>query len=286
MDNLVLRIRQEAPKMSKNYKKIAEYILHNMEECVELKATEIGIKSNTSSASVIRFAKSMGYSGLNEFKIAMVKELHTKKNNTFSTRIDVPIQVEDSLEEIGYKVEDLAKNSITDLFYQMDYVQLSAVIDKIEKAENVYLVGIGASSLAAYDLYHKLNRINKKTMFNFETHMMVEFLHYIKNEDVLIAFSYSGNSTEVIYPAEIAKERGASVVAITQAKKSKLSELANHVLTVPSNEDVIRVGAMNSRMNTMLVGDMIYLGLLQRNLGQVEEDLIRTNELTQKFKYR
>lgn len=57
---------------------------------------------------------------------------------------------------------------------------------------------------------------------------------YTKAGDVLLALSTSGNSLNVVYAAEIARFKGAKVVAMTGAKTSKLSDSADVTISVPS----------------------------------------------------
>ena len=57
------------------------------------------------------------------------------------------------------------------------------------KSGKIHLVGI-ASSLTT--LYHKFNRAGRQAIFNYDSHMMLEFLNYATAQDILITVSYSG----------------------------------------------------------------------------------------------
>lgn len=57
-----------------------------------------------------------------------------------------------------------------------------------------------------------------------------------KQEDVLLVLSTSGNSQNCVYAAITAKAKGMKVVALTGAKKSRLSELADVTIKAPSEE--------------------------------------------------
>ena len=64
-------IRKSYSQLSKTNKKIADYILSNPKVMISQSALEIGESSGTSSASVTRFARKLGYSGLEELKFAI-----------------------------------------------------------------------------------------------------------------------------------------------------------------------------------------------------------------------
>lgn len=63
-----------------------------------------------------------------------------------------------------------------------------------------------------------------------------QVLGYGKQGDILIAISTSGNSANVLYASQIAKLYGMTVIALTGKKGGKLSEIADILVNVPSDE--------------------------------------------------
>lgn len=59
---------------------------------------------------------------------------------------------------------------------------------------------------------------------------------YAKKEDVLIGFSTSGNSQNVVYALEAAKASGIVSIAITGEKESRCSALADICIRLPETE--------------------------------------------------
>ncbi len=59
---------------------------------------------------------------------------------------------------------------------------------------------------------------------------------YAKKDDVLIAFSTSGNSENVVFALEAARAAGIISVAVTGEKKSKCSSLADICIRLPETE--------------------------------------------------
>lgn len=281
MDAL-LEIQNQYTGFSKTNKRIADYVLANYEECLNLTALEIADKCQTSSASIIRFAKTLGFPGLEEFKISLAKA--TLHDDTYGE--DLIISEQDDMLTLKDKVQSMISNSNDLFFYQLDMNQYQAAVKALQDTRHVYLLGIGASALPAFDLYHKLRRINRHATFEFDAHMMVEFFQFLTEEDVVLAFSYSGQSSEVVYPCEIAKAKGAKVIAVTRNAQSPLSDLSDIVLTLPNNEHLIRVAAITSKYSAMLMNDLLYLGIIQKDYTQVEESLVNTSLLTRKLKIK
>lgn len=280
--NVKIIIRNKYGSLSKTYKKIADYMMSNGEELLKLTSIEIAQQCETSSASVVRFVKSIGFSGLDEFKISVAKTL---KKDTVD-RIDPIISKMDDISTLCDKLHILMNGSIDYLFYLLDKNALKKSFDTIRNADNIYLLGIGASFLPAYDLFHKLMRANLKAHFYFDTHMTVEVFNYITKKDTVIAFSYSGSSKEIVYPSEIASSKNAKVIAVTRNKPSKLSKLVDILLAVPDNEELTRIGAIASKYSSMAISDILYLGVIQKRFDSIEKELVNTNILTRKLKLK
>ncbi|MBP2097556.1 MurR/RpiR family transcriptional regulator [Enterococcus rivorum] len=275
-------IRQKYKGFSKVNKKIANYILKDPTLVLSLTANEIASNSETSPASVTRFSKSLGFDSWEEMKLSIA----TKKGaEQTPTMIDPIVSSDDSIEMVCAKVESLLNSTVADLFSLIDKNDLTQSIEKIKKAETIYLMGIGSSSLTAYDLYHKFNRAGKRAVFNYDVHMQFEFLNYSTQKDVLIAISYSGHSKEVLIACEIAKQNSTPVVFITRNSSERITELGDIILLVPENEHLLRVGAIASIASTMAVGDVLYLGSIQDELDTVvEKNMINTRKLVEKLK--
>ena len=174
--NVKLKIRERYQNLSKTNRKIADHILSDTDGFLKMTALDAAESYQTSSASIIRFAKTLGYKGLDEFKIALAKDL-SKEEKIYD--VDTIISKTDDIETLCQKVEMLVDNTNHDLFELLDKDVLSKAIDCLKNSENIYLLGIGASMLPAYDMYHKLKRINFKAHYEFDAHMAVEFFNYV-----------------------------------------------------------------------------------------------------------
>lgn len=66
-----------------------------------------------------------------------------------------------------------------------------------------------------------------------------QVLGYGKKGDILLAISTSGNSSNVIYAAQMAKVQGMKVISLTGSSGGKLKEISDVLLNAPSNETYI-----------------------------------------------
>ena len=153
MNSIVLRIRSVYGSLSKVNRNIADYFIHNLDDVAQETAQEIAKKSNTSPASVIRFAKKMGFAGLEDLKDSMLTEEEEVEENPIV--FDPIVNEGDSFDVMSQKIQVIMENSTKDLFYQLDMEKLSEAINLVKYATTIYAFGIGSSSLPAYDLSQK-----------------------------------------------------------------------------------------------------------------------------------
>lgn len=275
MESIMLKIREKYSQMSKAEKKISDYVLTDSKNCLGLTAVDIAAQSGVSSATVIRYVQKLGFEGLEGFKLALAA-CGVQDDEDI---VDPIISTEDNLDTMCHKLDLLITTEFQDFFYQLDKEALARAILDIKKARKIYLLGIGASMLPAYDLFHKLRRANFPAEFYQDINMMVEFFNYMNKRDVVIAFSYSGQSQEVLYACKIAKQQKARVIAVTRRRDSALRDLADICLFVPDNEAVLRIGAFTSLHTSLMMDELLYMGTIQEDLEHIEVELIKTRKM-------
>ena len=68
--------------------------------------------------------------------------------------------------------------------------------------------------------------------------------NFLKKDDIIICFSGSGNSSNIVNAMKYGKEKGATCIGITGMSGGKISKLSDHTLIVPSN-DMLLIESMH-----------------------------------------
>lgn len=160
---------------------------------------------------------------------------------------------------------------------------LEDVVKALEQAKHVYLFGVGGSAIVCDDFRHKLMRIGKSSSYCLDIHLQMTFVPAMTQEDLAIFVSYSGETKGIVTAAKWTKEMNITSVAITQSAYNKLSKLVDHVLTIPSQEQPLRIGAMSSRCSSLIVVDLLYYGLVKRNKEEYAQKIINTRRIIQEM---
>lgn len=97
------------------------------------------------------------------------------------------------------------------------------------KAPAVFTVGTGRSGLALQMAAMRFMHLGLSSYVVGETTAPA-----IGSSDVLVAASGSGSTSRVVRAAEVARDQGANVVALTTAPDSALAKTATEVLVIPA----------------------------------------------------
>ena len=99
------------------------------------------------------------------------------------------------------------------------------------------------------------------------------------NDDVVVAFSFSGTTDVVAASVKAAKRQGASVIAITGNPDSIIGRCADFCLRTPAIERKVRIGAVSSRYSQQFICDLIFLCLISKHYEEAEELTLKASNL-------
>lgn len=262
-------------------KKIAKVLLDKPEIFLKFDALNLGKITGTSSATVVRFCQSLGFNGLKDFKIELAQE---KPNKSDSERIETIVSEHDTNDTVLKKLAFSVKQNAENTFNMVNTTFLNKAVKLIKEAHIIYIIGIGASSLPAMDLYYKFLRTGRKVMFNMDPHISLESTSFSKPNDVLIAFSYSGLTKEIILMTKEAKENHTPIIVVSRGKGSLLVNLADVVISLPTKERLLRVGAFSSLFSEIYISSLLYLSTIKDDLPRLQSSMRKTESLTNQLK--
>ena len=275
MTDIEIRTRSIYDALSPAEQKVARYFLENLSSVFDDPIASLAEKSGVSQVMWVRFCKSLGFSGLKDMKKNLVSQLREAREEAAvpSSMDFLDTRIYSSTEDIIRGIEASAVDAIKSTAKIQEPAVLEAVAARIAAAQSVRLFGVGASGLVAEDLYHKLLRIDLKAIFCTDTHMQLTYITSMKPGDVAVFFSNSGRTAEILELAKAASERRACIVALTKYGPNPLMELADYVLPTSSPELEFRSGAMSSRVAALLVVDMLFTTLCNKNYDTVAKPL-------------
>ena len=278
MDKTSLNIKVLYDEMGKAEKRIADWLLENPGEILALSIVDLAERCGCSEATIVRFAKRLGFGGYQELKISLAQE-----NDT--TTVSTKITPDDTVEEIYDKVCNDIYCSLEMTKKVLDTKTLEKVCEKIINAKRIVIFGLGNSASVALDAGHKLLRAGCNAFAYSDNHMQVIVASHLCKDDVALAVSHSGSSKDIVEALKIAKQKGATTVAITNCGKSPIQKQCDHVLFTSSDETKYNIHALNSRIAQLSIVNAIYFYIVYRQSGKALESIKETERSLLSKKY-
>ena len=233
MSSVLHTIRTCMDGFSKGQKRIADYILNNYDKAAFMTAAKLGKTAQVSESTVVRFAAELGYSGYPAMQKALQELIRGRLTSVQRiSASEINMEEQDILSKVMHRDMD----SISTTIEQMDRTAFSNVVEQLMQAEHVYILGVRSSAfLAGYlNFYLHLLMNNVTLVQNTAAGEIYEQLVHIGPKDVLLAISFPRYSNMVVHAVDMAYERGAAVIAVTDNRMSPLVPYATESLFVRS----------------------------------------------------
>ena len=210
--NIVQIIRRQYNELNGTNRKIADFILQNLEMATFSSLLEISKKIGVSDASCVRFAKKIGYNGYQQLREALIdyirKILYPSQKSSFLHPQSQPPSIELIMKkDIEYITKTMSKISDKDF---------NRLLDLITDARKIYCVGWGYSSFLSEYLSYTLSYFSYDTVsVTRERRPMVQQLIPAGDDDVIIVFDLLLYSAEVIEAVEYARGKNQNIKIVT-----------------------------------------------------------------------
>ncbi|MCD8038595.1 MAG: MurR/RpiR family transcriptional regulator [Lachnospiraceae bacterium] len=217
----ISRINDKFNRMSKSHKKIAEYIIDHYEQAAFMTAAKLGKTVGISESTVVRFAYALGYEGYPEFQEALAEWVKDKLNSVqkIGAKYGKSTQSEILTSVLNADIE-----KIDDTIDHVDPQAFEAAVDIILNAKHVYIIGLRSCKPLAEFLHFYLNMIRSDVILldSTSTSEIFEQMLRIDERDAIIGISFPRYSMRTLKAMEMANDRNAKVITITDTIHSPM----------------------------------------------------------------
>lgn len=269
-ENILNKITDMIPEMSKGQRAIAQFILANYDKAAFMTALKLGNSVKVSESTVVRFAMSLGFAGYPEFQTALREMVRSRLTSVQR------MEVSDDLMKGGDRVSSILATDISRLRATADEISRTdflAASDAICSARHIYIMGMRSSAyLAGFLAYNFRYMFDNVTLVQTSSGSEVfETLLRAGEGDVVIAMSFPRYSTRIVTAVEFAKSNGAYIVAITDSALSPIAGEADARLYARSDMSYFA----DSLVAPFAVIDALIAELASRKKGELERTLTR-----------
>lgn len=270
-------IHQRRSALTPTEQRIATHVLADPKSAVGSSITQLASASGTSVASIARFAQGLGFSGYPDFRLSLATELDRAESDQKRFQVSAgDVSRDDDAVTTVRKIAFAEASAIERTARQIDIAELERCVNAVRAARRIDIYGAASSGLAAHDLEQKLHRAGLVAQARTDQHLALTGAALLNEHDVAVVISHSGRTLEIVQSAEVAKNTGATTIAITNNPRSPLARVCDLVLVTAVSESTFRSGAMASRIAQLAVLDFLFTRIAQADYDTIIDNLQRT----------
>ena len=237
-------------------RKVADFIIKYPDIVLKSTVLQMAESCNTSEATIVRFCQKLGYKGFYQLKINLARDfgqLDTEQKNFSCGNGD------NDVKKLFFgTIRDLQK---TAEMIDMDVIKQCA--GKILLCNAIYFVAAGNTIPVALDACFRFNTLGFKAYTNTIREYMIAQMNTIGPGDIIFAISRSGSSRFVTDYVELARQKGALAMAVTNNAKSPLSEIADINISMPVDERSYIDSSFHSKVCEFVIMDLLISRLIE-----------------------
>ncbi|HGQ4443106.1 TPA: MurR/RpiR family transcriptional regulator [Streptococcus pneumoniae] len=243
---------------------MADYILVRDSEIVYETSSEIVSKVKVGEGTLNRFCKKIGYSGFQELKLKMTKDILELESQKMSSDTFI-----DEIKNNYLSIVESTRKLI-------DGRQIELAIKLIREAKQILMIGVGSSGNAAREFESSLLRIGIISKTVIDTHFQLMHTALLKDNDLIIAFSLSGSTKEVEETLLNAKRKNVKIISITNYSSRNIAKLSDCVLLTSKKESYLEGGSLMAKASQLFIIDVICTRL---SLINYEDTICKKEEI-------
>ncbi|HGJ6752822.1 TPA: MurR/RpiR family transcriptional regulator [Streptococcus pneumoniae] len=243
---------------------MADYILVRDSEIVYETSSEIVSKVKVGEGTLNRFCKKIGYSGFQELKLKMTKDILELESQKMSSDTFI-----DEIKNNYLSIVESTRKLI-------DGRQIELAIKLIREANQILIIGVGSSGNAAREFESSLLRIGIISKTVIDTHFQLMHTALLKDNDLVIAFSLSGSTKEVEETLLNAKRKNVKIISITNYSSRNIAKLSDCVLLTSKKESYLEGGSLMAKASQLFIIDVICTRL---SLINYEDTICKKEEI-------
>jgi DNA-binding MurR/RpiR family transcriptional regulator len=275
--SVLIRVRGAMPSLRPAEQRVGEAVLADPAAISESSITAVARQCMTSETTVLRFCRAIGLGGYPELRIALARAAQREETDQNARPpVNGTIGENDSVADVVAKISYADSRAVEETGAALDVAALTAAIEAVRAAGRIDVYGLGASALVAHDLHQKLHRLGLISFSWADPHLALTSAAVLEVGDVAIGISHTGTTIDTIDALRVARQHGATTIAVTNFAKSPITEEADLVLTTAARETTFRSGAMASRIAQLALIDCLFTGVAQRSYDHAIDALETT----------
>lgn len=277
--NPIFRIQDSNDSMPKTYRKIANYILENPDSPARFTISQLAKKMGVYPSSITRFCQFLGYSGYPQFKYSAAQ-----RSDHLIQHISA-IDDTDSLAEIKQKLLTNYNQGLEKVMQALTPQIMDQVVSLLLQSNRVYFFSHGGSSTSAQLGQILLMQIGIPTSSFTEISLAAMAAMQLKQGDVAIGISSSGNAKTPVDALQIARRKGATTIGISGFSNTHLAYYSDILLCYNLDVEDTRLMHVSRICETAVLGIIQNWLLKKLDTAKSSQDLQNAKQAFMSARY-
>lgn len=256
---MLIQQKLERVHLSDAQKQALDYIFSQRQKIKEMNITDVARASYTSTATIVRLAKKLGFVGYEELKNSYLQEVEYMDSHFDKMNPNFPFEKDEPIQRIAAKITNLSIETAQDTLKLVQHDSLQKAVQTLVRAKNIHLAAISYSLLLGQIFRLDMMRIGRNVNvcdINGEELFME---NVIQKDDCVLFISYSGEIEKLCLLARRVKEKGAKVITITSIGDNTLKKYSDVILEVSTREKLYsKIKGYSNENSIKLVLDILY----------------------------
>ena len=268
--NVVALMLQEYENFTKSEKKIVDYVLEHQKETQYISITDLSAACDVAVSTISVFCRKLKLAGFNDFKLELAKAALIAGNRTPSSVANEEILLNDSVGTVMEKVYNTNQDALNKAYHMLQEGPVRQAVELMSRAGQVVCLGQGNHSIVAEAAWAQFSTASSKFKTTQDSHLQAVVLSTLAENDVVLYFSYTGATHELLEAAELIASRGAKLILVTRFLNAPASAFADTVLLCGPNELPLQFGSIAAIMAQMYVVDVLFSEYCRQNHEEAE----------------
>jgi RpiR family carbohydrate utilization transcriptional regulator len=271
-EDIISVIKQTAPNLRPSERRVAEAILADVNFALHSANGQLARRAGVSEPTVTRFSRAVGCVGVRELKVKLAQSLVVGR-----IYLEEPPHAGDNLGKptVWQIILDDIHRAINTAERQLVVADFERAADAIASSNKLITLGVGGgSTTVASEAKHRFFRLGVAVSNYSDGQLMRMVAATLDKRDVVLAISATGKPKEIIDAVTIAREYGATTIAVTKPN-SPLAAVADIPLGlyVPETPNALKPTA--SRFAFLAAIDLLAALTAYRSPRETQERMRR-----------
>ncbi|WP_099222669.1 MurR/RpiR family transcriptional regulator [Listeria costaricensis] len=257
-------------------KNIMEYLEKNPESIEKLTIQELAARTYSSNASVVRFARKLGFGGFRELKVQLIKLVEQNNYALSEINPDVPFRYDTSIKKISRDMMQLTNQTLLESYQSLDEAALFTATKRLYEADRIFIYAAGDSQIRAQSFQNKLWKINKYPILATSRSEWAVNTTNITSRDCALFISYTTKSNQDLKAAQYLQQEHVPQILITSHTDTELAGLMDVLLKIPrlESDEQEKIATFSSQMAIEYT-----LNVLFSTIYQIDYEANRAHQL-------